>query len=167
MNSEYSLYVFNFSASLEIKTCKGNHPFLSVQHLLPCRSRWSHGISTSAARILRSFPSSSRRRCSQPTAWVVPPAWATKTCRERSVLRRRSGMRVVRWMMGDREKAGKRIWEESFDNKFLKLGWRLREFIISKPIQKSYLKIGVVNAHFFPKILTTHNWCKLCIGRSR
>ena len=31
-------------------------------------------------------------------------------------------MRVVRWMMGDREKAGKGIGEEFFDIKFLKRG---------------------------------------------
>ena len=134
------ILVFNFSASLEIKNWKGNVTSC-LSSTFQCR-RWSLGISTSAARILRSFPSSSRRRCSQPTAWVVPPAWATKTCRERSVLRRRSGMRVVRWMMGDREKAGKGIWEESFNIKFLKrgAGGGLWEFnIISKPIEKSVL----------------------------
>lgn len=134
------LYVFNCSVlHCKSRIEKVTIPSCQSSRFHQCRSRWSLGISTSAARILRSFPSSSRRRCSQPTAWVVPPAltaWATKTCRERSVLRRRSGMRVVRWMM-----MGLKRWS-FFHIKFLKrgAGGGLREFnIISKPMEKSVL----------------------------
>lgn len=174
--NNYYIYVFNFSASLEIKTWKCNHPFLSVQHLFPpCRSGGE-----ALGFLLRQHESSEVFRV--PRGDVAPSllrGWFHR--RSRRERRRRHaekdpfcGGEVVWELWGGWWETEKKQ-EKEFEKSFLILSfWMgmggLREFsIVSKPIQKSYLKIGVVNAHFFPKSCTvcTHKWCKFCIGRSR